>query len=52
MSGYGVELHIKSTEYKSQDDSPRTDDDVRKQHEVETEVDGFDFAKLKYAEYD
>lgn len=27
LSGYGVELHLKSTEYKSQDDSPRQADE-------------------------
>lgn len=48
LSGYGVELHLKSTEYKSQDDSPRTDDAASKMHEVDVEVEGFDFKRLKY----
>lgn len=49
LSGYGVELHLKSTEYKSQDDSPRTDDQKSSAlNEDETEVDGFDFKVLKY----
>lgn len=47
LSGYGVELYLKSTEYKSQDDSPRVDDEVREQHENDGDVDGFDFKKLK-----
>lgn len=49
LSGYGVELHLKSTEYKSQDDSPRTDDDQRGSNlsEDDTDVDGFDFKVLK-----
>lgn len=52
LSGYGVELHLKSTEYKSQDDSPRSDDFQNAQNdaEVENEVEGFDFKKLKYIE--
>lgn len=47
MSGYGVELHLKSTEYKSQDDSPRTDDAASKLNEIDTELEGFDFKRLK-----
>lgn len=48
LSGYGVELHLKSTEYKSQDDSPRTEDrKSNEDQEDETEVEGFDFVKLK-----
>lgn len=48
LSGYGVELHLKSTEYKSQDDAPKPDDTGTFDHnELETEVDGFDFLKLK-----
>lgn len=47
LSGYGVELYLKSTEYKSQDDSPRVDDDIRDQHDVDGEVAGFDFKILK-----
>lgn len=50
LSGYGVELHMKSTEYKSQDDSPKqADDDVAAdvQDGGDSEVNGFDFAVLK-----
>lgn len=47
LSGYGVELHLKSTEYKAQDDSPRKDTDERVDDSVETDVEGFDFAVLK-----
>lgn len=47
LSGYGVELHLKSTEYKSQDDSPRNDDATEQSTEVDMEVDGFDFKRLK-----
>lgn len=48
LSGYGVELHLKSTEYKSQDDSPRTDDQKGSTlNEDDSEVDGFDFKVLK-----
>lgn len=52
LSGYGVELHLKSTEYKSQDDSPRSDDlqNAQNDAEIENEVEGFDFKKLKYVE--
>lgn len=47
LSGYGVELHLKSTEYKSQDDSPRMDDVTEEPIDVDMEVDGFDFKRLK-----
>lgn len=47
LSGYGVELHLKSTEYKSQDDSPRMDDATEESNDVDLEVDGFDFKRLK-----
>lgn len=48
LSGYGVELHLKSTEYKAQDDSPRKDNEEKFDADaVETEVEGFDFSKLK-----
>lgn len=47
LSGYGVELHLKSTEYKSQDDSPRVDDGADMPSDVEMQVDGFDFKRLK-----
>lgn len=49
LSGYGVELHMKSTEYKSQDDDApkQADDDDVPAENVETEINGFDFAVLK-----
>ncbi|XP_055694605.1 UDP-glucose:glycoprotein glucosyltransferase [Lutzomyia longipalpis] len=49
LSGYGVELHLKSTEYKSQDDSPRAPgENIADQVDTgETEVNGFDFKVLK-----
>lgn len=48
LSGYGVELHLKSTEYKAQDDSPRKDNEENFESETdENEVEGFDFKKLK-----
>lgn len=47
LSGYGVELHLKSTEYKAQDDSPRKDKDEQIDDSVESDVEGFDFAVLK-----
>lgn len=48
LSGYGVELHLKSTEYKSQDDSPRqADETVVNDAEIETEMEGVNFNILK-----
>lgn len=48
LSGYGVELHLKSTEYKAQDDSPRKDNEETFEAESDViEVEGFDFKKLK-----
>lgn len=49
LSGYGVELHLKSTEYKSQDDAPRSDDQTKfnDENDIESEVEGFDFMVLK-----
>lgn len=49
LSGYGVELHLKSTEYKSQDDSPKPKDEQVTEdiEDLETEVDGIDFKDLK-----
>lgn len=48
LSGYGVELHLKSTEYKAQDDSPRKDKDENIDGEsVENEIEGFNFVTLK-----
>lgn len=49
LSGYGVELHLKSTEYKSQDDAPRSDDQTKfdDDSDSDSEVEGFDFKVLK-----
>lgn len=56
LSGYGVELQLKSTEYKSQDDStPKETDsgeagapsDEEDENDPQNQVDGFNFAKLK-----
>jgi UDP-glucose:glycoprotein glucosyltransferase len=48
LSGYGVELHLKSTEYKAQDDSVRKDtDETIVGDSDENEIEGFDFAALK-----
>ncbi|OQV12944.1 UDP-glucose:glycoprotein glucosyltransferase 1 [Hypsibius exemplaris] len=55
IPGYGVEMAIKSTEYKAQDDSKikegdgaldeQTDEVV--DEELDTDIEGFDFGKLK-----
>ncbi|KAJ8942873.1 hypothetical protein NQ314_009937 [Rhamnusium bicolor] len=50
LSGYGVELQMKSTEYKSQDDTQLHDDpssEESSQEDEDSEIEGFDFAKLK-----
>ena len=51
LSGYGVELAVKSTEYKAVDDSKVKDDtnggSIKKAEEDEEEVDGFLFGKLR-----
>ncbi|KAJ8920947.1 hypothetical protein NQ315_015740 [Exocentrus adspersus] len=50
LSGYGVELQMKSTEYKSQDDTQLHDDPIAEdtsQEDEDTEIEGFDFSKLK-----
>ncbi|XP_060516530.1 UDP-glucose:glycoprotein glucosyltransferase isoform X2 [Cylas formicarius] len=50
LSGYGVELQMKSTEYKSQDDTElkeEKDSEESSQDDEDTEIEGFDFAKLK-----
>lgn len=49
LSGYGIEIYLKSTEYKSQDDSPtQKDEKVNEESEdMETEVEGLDFKVLK-----
>lgn len=49
LSGYGVELAIKSTEYKSQDDTKVKDEVTLEQEESEQseELEGFIFSRLK-----
>ncbi|XP_017781204.1 PREDICTED: UDP-glucose:glycoprotein glucosyltransferase [Nicrophorus vespilloides] len=51
LSGYGVELQMKSTEYKVQDDSNVQDKDKSaedvSQEEDDVELEGFNFGKLK-----
>lgn len=56
LSGYGVELQLKSTEYKSQDDSnpketedgespPQSEEDD--ENDPQNQIDGFNFGRLK-----
>jgi hypothetical protein len=50
LSGYGVELQIKSTEYKVQDDTEVKGDktqDSYEQDDEDDEVEGFNFSRLK-----
>ncbi|CAH0557003.1 unnamed protein product [Brassicogethes aeneus] len=50
LSGFGVELQMKSTEYKSQDDTQvheKTNSEESSQEEEDIEIEGFDFGKLK-----
>ncbi|XP_043650860.1 UDP-glucose:glycoprotein glucosyltransferase [Drosophila teissieri] len=49
LSGYGVELHLKSTEYKSQDDAPKPEAGSTSHEDLanESDVQGFDFKVLK-----
>lgn len=48
LSGYGVELQMKSTEYKAQDDSKvQNKDEVDLDIEEDEEVEGFNFQRLK-----
>ncbi|XP_016995531.2 UDP-glucose:glycoprotein glucosyltransferase [Drosophila takahashii] len=49
LSGYGVELHLKSTEYKSQDDAPKPEAGSASAEDLanESDVQGFDFKVLK-----
>lgn len=51
LSGYGVELQIKSTEYKVQDDTEvkgdRTQDNYEQEDE-DDEIEGFNFNRLKH----
>lgn len=52
LSGYGVELAVKKTEYKAVDDSKVKDDAAGKVQEAddanEDEVEGFLFGKLRF----
>lgn len=54
LSGYGVELAVKKTEYKAVDDSKVKDDTegkVQKTDEAdEDEVEGFLFGKLRFVD--
>lgn len=54
LSGYGVELAVKKTEYKAMDDSKVKDDaegKVQKQEEEDDdEVEGFLFGKLRFVQ--
>nr|CAB3267495.1 UDP-glucose:glycoprotein glucosyltransferase 1 [Phallusia mammillata] len=49
LSGYGVELAIKSTEYKALDDSKVKDDanSATAEDESDIEIEGFDFSTLR-----
>uniref|UniRef100_A0A6A7FWQ9 UDP-glucose:glycoprotein glucosyltransferase 1-like isoform X2 n=2 Tax=Hirondellea gigas TaxID=1518452 RepID=A0A6A7FWQ9_9CRUS len=49
LSGYGVELAIKSTEYKAQDDTKLEDEDQQDQNQERSDdhTQGFIFSKLK-----
>ncbi|KAL4715230.1 hypothetical protein ACJJTC_007812 [Scirpophaga incertulas] len=56
LSGYGVELQLKSTEYKSQDDStPKeseggdnpTPNEEEDENDPQNQIDGFNFGRLK-----
>lgn len=56
LSGYGVELQLKSTEYKSQDDTtPKeteegeaaTASEEEDENDPQNQIDGFNFGKLK-----
>lgn len=52
LSGYGVELQMKSTEYKAEDDSLRQEQktETTAAEDEDLEVDGFNFNTLKYAD--
>ncbi|GBP59650.1 UDP-glucose:glycoprotein glucosyltransferase [Eumeta japonica] len=56
LSGYGVELQLKSTEYKSQDDSTPKDSEGNEtfttseeedENDPQNQIDGFNFGRLK-----
>lgn len=60
LSGYGVELQLKSTEYKSQDDSRPKDSEGEEnptvseeedENDPQNQIDGFNFGRLKYVIY-
>lgn len=53
LSGYGVELAIKSTEYKAQDDTKVQEDKQTEDEgeEQDVEVDGFLFSKLEWVAF-
>lgn len=50
LSGYGVELQMKSTEYTSQDDSLQLVNDTHSEMnpEEDDEIDGFNFKQLRF----
>lgn len=51
LSGYGVELQIKSTEYKVQDDTEVKGEraqDSFEQEDEDDEIEGFNFSRLKW----
>ncbi|XP_045529662.1 UDP-glucose:glycoprotein glucosyltransferase [Pieris brassicae] len=55
LSGYGVELQLKSTEYKSQDDATPKESDTdtpvpseeEDENDPQNQIDGFNFGRLK-----
>lgn len=56
LSGYGVELQLKSTEYKSQDDTTPKETDTgdaaepsveEDENDPQNQIDGFNFGRLK-----
>lgn len=48
LSGYGVELQMKSTEYKVQDDTKVEGTAPEESEEEEEEVEGLNFHRLKW----
>ena len=49
LSGFGVELQIKSTEYKVQDDTKLQEDEIKTEQDQEGEIEaeGFIFSRLR-----
>lgn len=56
LSGYGVELQLKSTEYKSQDDATHKEaeggeapapSEEEDENDPQNQIDGFNFGRLK-----